>query len=220
MHTKRLAAGYGKKPKWIVTPKGPHGIGESIPLTLIVRDILGYADNAREANRIIRNGLILVDGKTNRDPNYGVGLMDVIEIPKTNECFRVLPARKRFTLKPIKKEEAGIKPCKIIDKKVVKKGRIQLNLHDGSNILVDEDNYKTRDTVILELPDRKIKDLVKFDKGSVGIIVKGRHRAESGSIAAISKGSEIQKSLTEIGEFHTLTDYIFVIGKDKPLIEI
>lgn len=220
MHTKRIAAGYGKKPRWIVTPRGPHIADESIPLLLVVRDILEYADNAREARRIIMDGLVLVDGKPKKDPSYAVGLMDVVEIPRTKEYFRVLPSKNRFLLKPIDKKEAGIKPCKIIGKKVLKKGRIQLNLHDGSNILVEEDNYKTRDMVVLELPERRIKESVGFDKGSEGLIVRGRHRGESGRISVIHPGNEIQKSITEIGDFQTLTDYIFVIGKDKPVIEI
>jgi len=186
MHTKRIAAGYGKKPKWVVTSRGSYRKEEGIPLLMIVRDVLKYADNAREARRIINDGLILVDKKPRKDPRYGVGLMGVVEIPKTKEYFRVLPSKKRYVIKKINKKESNVKPCKIIDKRLVKKGLIQLNLHDGSNILVDDNKYEPGDTVILELPERKIKDWIKFDKGNVAMIVRGRHSGDTGKIECYS----------------------------------
>jgi len=219
MHTKRIAAGYGKKPKWVVTSRGSYRKEEGIPLLMIVRDVLKYADNAREARRIINDGLILVDKKPRKDPRYGVGLMGVVEIPKTKEYFRVLPSKKRYVIKKINKKESNVKPCKIIDKRLVKKGLIQLNLHDGSNILVDDNKYEPGDTVILELPERKIKDWIKFDKGNVAMIVRGRHSGDTGKIDEIFPGSAIHKSLTTMGDLQTLTEYIFVVGGDKPLIE-
>ncbi len=218
MHTKRIAAGYGKKPKWVVTPKGPHRKGEGIPLMIILRDMLEYADNAHEAKRIISRGLVLVDKKQVKDPRYAVGLMDVVEIPKTGEYFRILPGKKRYDLRPIDEKEAEIKPCKIIDKAIVRGKHIQLNLHDGNNILVDDDKYKTKDTVILKLPSHEIKDHITFDKGCAGLIMRGRHSGGTGKVGEVSTGNAVQKSLTEIGDVHTLTDYIFIIGKSKPMI--
>ena len=57
-HLKRLAAPANwqiprKVHKFVVRPlPGPHAMSESLPLLLIVRDILKYADNAREAKKI------------------------------------------------------------------------------------------------------------------------------------------------------------------------
>jgi small subunit ribosomal protein S4e len=220
MHTKRIAADYGKQPKWVVTPRGPHPKMESIPLTLVVRDILKYADNSVEARKVINGGAIVVDKKPIKDPNYGVGLMDVVEIPKTKEHFRVLPGKNGYVLKKIDKKESDVKPCKIIDKRLIKKGVIQLNLHDGSNVIVDSNEYKPRDIVIIKLPERKVEDWIKFDKGNFAMIVRGRHSGEVGKIDEISTGSAIHKSLTTMGGLQTLTEYIFVIGKDKPMIAI
>jgi small subunit ribosomal protein S4e len=220
MHTKRIAAGYGKKPKWLVTPRGPHRKVECIPLLRIVRDILGYADTAREANKIIKGGMVLVDKIARKDPTYGVGLMDVVEIPEAGQCFRVLPSKKKHELKPIDKKETGIKLCKVVGKKVVAKGKTQLNLHDGTNILVDGKDFKTGDSVVLALPGKKIKETLSFSKGAFGLVVRGRHIGQSGKVGDITPGNEVQKSLTNIGELQTLTEYIFIIGKDKPMITI
>jgi len=221
MHTKRISSGYGKKPKWIVTPRpGPHKREESIPLLIVVRDILKYADTAREAKRIIHDGLIMVDKRIRKDERYGVGLMDTIDIPKIKKSFRVLPSKKGLILREIPSKESSIKPCKIMNKTIIKNGSIQLNLHDGSNIITDKTDYRTRDTLLIELPERKIKDGIEFKKGNIALIVHGRHSGEIGEINEISEGTATKKSITRLGEIQTLTDYIFVIGKKKPVITI
>jgi small subunit ribosomal protein S4e len=224
MHTKRVAVGYGKEHKWVVTPRpGPHPKRESIPLLLVLRDILRYADTIREARFIINKGSILVDKKVRKDPKFGVGLMDLIEIPKMKKYFRVMPSKKGLILKEIDKKESNIKLCKIMNKTIVKQGNIQLNFHDGSNILLKKeegDKWKTRETVVLELPERKIKEKVEFSKGNLALIVEGRHAGETGKIAEIVEGTQTRKTLIKIDDIETLADYVLMVGKNKPLISM
>ena len=123
-------------------------------------------------------------------------------------------------LKEIPKKEVSIKPCRIMNKTIIKNGAIQLNLHDGTNIVVDSNEYKTKDTLILELPERRIKDWIKFENGNFALVVKGRHSGKSGIIKEISEASATKKSLTTIDGVQTLTEYVFVIGKEKPMITI
>ena len=137
-HLKRLPAPTNwqlprKVKKFTTRPlPGPHSMDNSLPLLLIVRDVLGYADNAREAKKIIKMGKILVDGVKRKEHRYPAGLMDVISIPDTNENFLVLLDEKgRITLK--KTDKNDVKLCKIKNKTVIKGGHIQLNLHDGRN---------------------------------------------------------------------------------------
>lgn len=226
MHTKRIAVGYGKEHKWVTTPRpGAHPKRESIPLLLALRDILKYADNAREARFIIHNGEILVDKKVRKDPTFAIGLMDLVEIPRLKKYFRVVPSKKGLLLKEIDKKEGGnVKLCKIMDKKIVKKGIMQLNLHDGSNILVNdtgkEREYKTKETLVLELPERKIQGRIEFKPGNIGMIVKGRHSGKLGKIEKILEGTQTRKALIKIDSIETLADYVFMIGEKKPLISI
>ena len=139
-HLKRFKAPkhwpiHPKENKWTTKPNaGPHAIEGSLPLLLIVRDILGVADNAREAKRIINTGEILVDGRARKDYKFPVGFMDVIEIPKSEKVYRVLPDEKgRLILYPIAAENKDFKLCKITDKTTIRGGKTQLNLHDGRN---------------------------------------------------------------------------------------
>jgi len=223
-HTKRIAAGYGKKPKFITTVMpGPHKKNESLPLLYVVRDILNLAKNAREAKYIIHSGKILVDKKPRKEHRYGVGFMDVVEIPLISKFYRVLPSKKGLYLKEISEEEANYKPLRIMNKTVVKKGKIQLNLHDGSNILLSQDEakeYSTKDTVIVKLPGRKIEKLIKFKEGNYAMIAKGEHSGYVGKIKSYIPGTKTRKSLTTVDNVQTLTDYIFVIGEEKPEISV
>ncbi|MEM4702704.1 MAG: 30S ribosomal protein S4e [Archaeoglobaceae archaeon] len=165
MHQKRLSAPKTykisrKAGKWVVKPSpGPHN-KEAIPLALVIRDLLQYADTLREARRIIASGEIMVDGVIRRDYKFPVGLFDVITIPKLNKNYRVVFDEKgRYILREI--EDYDRKIYKIVNKTVVKGGRIQLNLFDGTNIL-GTNEYKTKDSVLLKIPEKQVIDHLKF----------------------------------------------------------
>ena len=230
-HLKRFKAPrhwpiHPKENKWTTKPNaGPHAIEGSLPLLLIVRDILGVADNAREAKRIINTGEILVDGRARKDYKFPVGFMDVIEIPKSEKVYRVLPYEKgRLILYPIAAENKDFKLCKITDKTTIRGGKTQLNLHDGRNQLADNE-YKVGDVVILKVPEQEITDRIVFEKGTIGLITGGKHTGEIGRINKInitksSMSNTVEMETEDKKTFLTLKDYVFVIGKEEPAIAL
>ena len=61
---------------WVVTPRpGPHPKYSSIPLLIVVRDILKLVETGKEAKKIIKAGEILVDGRPRKDHKYPTGFM-------------------------------------------------------------------------------------------------------------------------------------------------
>lgn len=57
---------------------------------------------------------VRVDGKARKDAGFPCGIMDIVEIEKTKENFRVLyDVKGRFVLKSIKPEEARYKLLKV-----------------------------------------------------------------------------------------------------------
>jgi len=230
-HLKRFKApkNWPIRPKenvWTVKPAaGPHAIEDSLSLLVVIRDILGLADNSREAKRIINTGKVLVDGRARKDYKYPVGFMDVVQIPSSEEVYRVLPDLKgRLTLHPIPKENEGFKLCKITNKTTLKEGKTQLNLHDGRNIIV-EDSFAAGDVVSLKVPDQVITDNFKLEEGALVLITGGKHIGEIGIINEINinKSSNPNTVVVENNKkdnFLTLKDYAFVIGKDKPAISL
>ena len=120
------------------TRAGPHPKRISIPLGSLLRDVLHVVDNQNEARKVIKMKKVLVDGVVRSDPRFPVGLMDVVEIPDMEKIYRILPKwKKGLVPQEVGKKEGEFKLCRIENKTVVKNGNVQLNLHDGRNILVD-----------------------------------------------------------------------------------
>lgn len=227
-----------KHAKWATKPRaGPHKKFESIPLLVIVRDILELADKMKEAKTIIKMGEIYVDGKYRKDHKYSAGLMDVVSVPKLKLNYRIVPTYKGLELIDISSTQAKKKICKIENKRSVKrktvKGerendlKIQLNLHDSRNILVhvkDANKYKVGDSVLISLPEQKILDHLKLEKGALVVVVKGKNMGLMGKIEDIivTKTKEPTKLICDIeGEkVEVIKNYIFVIGKDKSVIKL
>jgi len=218
-----------KERTWVVSPRpGPHKKFESIPLLIIVRDILKLADNGSEAKKIIKAKEIMVDGKPRIDHKYPVGLFDVVAIPKLNKQYRVVPTKDGLNLIEISKNESGLKLCRINGKTLVKNGFLQLNLHDGKNIFIKEkvkkDPYKTGDSLIIEVPGQKIKKHIMMEKGTTGIVIGGQNIGNIVKIKEIIKtrSREPNKVICEMKEkeFEAIKDYVFVVGKTKPEIKV
>ncbi len=216
---------------WAIRPHpGPHPLEKSIPLAVLVRDVLRYAKTLKEARKVISMGYIKIDGRVRRDYKYPVGLMDVIEIVPTGELYRMVPHPVKFlTLVPISREEASLKPCRIEDKTVVKDGKVQLNLHDGRNHIVSPEEaskYRTLDTVVLTLPEQSIVRHIPIQLGSLVIIIDGKNVGRIGRIVEVIQTFKRRRATvaieTEKGEIiRTILEYVMPIGEEsKPIITI
>ncbi len=210
-----------KTKKWSIRPSlGPHPIEKSVPLLVVIRDYLDYADTARGAKNIINSREVMVDGVVRTDPKFPCGLMDVISIPKAGENYRVLlDTRGIIRLVSIKPEEAKWKICRIEDKTIVKGGKVQLNLHDGRNILTDE-KYKTGDSLKISLPDQKILEALPFEKGVMAMITGGSHVGEIAKVEGVEITRSSKPNIVNLEGFSTIVPYVFPVGKDKPLIKL
>jgi len=215
-----------KEKTWTVKPAaGPHAIEDSLSLLVVVRDILGIADNAREAKRIINSGNVLIDGRVKKDYKYPVGLMDIITIPKNEESYRVLLDNKhRLTLLKITGEDNDVKLSKIVNKTTVKGGKTQFNLHDGRNLLADAD-YKVGDVLSLKVPEQDVQNAFKLEEGAIVLVTGGKHTGEIGKVSEIiinesSNPNTVVIENSKNDNFLTLKDYAFVIGEEKPSIKL
>jgi len=211
-----------KTHKWAVKASpGPHSGLKSIPLLLVIRDIMKLANSSREAKKILHDGNILVDGVVRRDYKFPVGVFDVITIPKIDLSYRVfLDAKQRLSLRKISDPE--VKLCRINDKTILKGGNTQLNLHDGSNIVSDEYSYQTSDSVILTLPERKVVKHLTYKPGSLALVIGGAHSGELATIEDVRKTRSAMPNMTSLHssyDFETIEDYVFVVGKGTPEIE-
>jgi len=229
-HMKRLAAPrvlriHRKERKLTIrSAPGPHPLELAIPLGLVVRDYLHLCDTYKEARKIVSNGDILVDGVKRKNIKFPCGLMDVISIPKMRKNVRILFDRNgKLTLVPISESDAEWKLCRIQNKTIVKGKKVQLNLHDGKNKLVEKDEYKTGDVLKISFKENKIDEVYRFDKGTVSMIIGGTHIGEIASIDEIQVVASSKPNLAKMKgekEFSTIAEHVFPIGKTKPAIAL
>jgi small subunit ribosomal protein S4e len=229
-HLKRLAAPRvlrlhrKERALTIRAAPGPHRLELAIPIGLVVRDYLSLCDTYKEARKIVSNGDILVDGVKRKNIKFPCGLMDVISIPKMRKNVRILFDRNgKLTLVPISESDAEWKLCRIQNKTIVKGKKVQLNLHDGKNKLVEKDEYKTGDVLKISFKENKIDDVYRFDKGTVSMIIGGTHIGEIASIDEIQVVASSKPNLAKMKgekEFSTIAEHVFPIGKTKPAIAL
>lgn len=208
-----------KERAWIIRPSsGPHPIKSCIPLQIILRNMLGYAKTAKEVRTILNAGNVLVDKRIRKDPGYPAGLMDVIEIPAIKKHFTVTMGRHGLELKNASENEASAKLCRIEDKKKTKGGLMQLCLHDGRNLLLDNKgtSYSTGDSIIISLPDQKITKHVKLEKGAKVLVIAGKNMGVIGHVAEINKRTNmIEDSIIRIkhdkNEINTQLSYVVAV---------
>lgn len=211
-----------KQNTYVIDPKaGPHSKYKSIPLGVVLRDVLKITRNSFESNKILQNSLVKVDNIIRKKLDFPIGLMDVLTVGDDN--YRVTPSKKGLQLSKIDGNESKIKLFKIIDKSYIK-NKLQLNLHDGKNLLVKDDNFKTGDVIVFDLDKKEIKSVLKFGKGSSVIITDGKISGNKGKIEnyIVTKSSQQNEVIVNInGESLSIPkNYIFVIGEDKPIISL
>lgn len=209
------------KLKGVFAPRpaaGPHKLRECMPLIVLLRNRLKYALTYREVKMIVMQRLIKVDGKVRTDMFYPAGFMDVIEIEKTKESFRLLYNTKgRFSVHKVSKDEASYKLCKV--KKVMKgpKGIPYCVTHDGRTIRYPDPAIGNNDTVRVDLDTGKILDHVKFEVGNTVMVAGGNSVGRVGTILHRERhpGSfEIIHIKDAVGHtFATRLANVFVIGK-------
>ncbi len=228
MHLRRLLAPKywktGKKTAWwVVTPRpGPHPKSFSIPLLVLVRDVLKLAEKAKEAKYIIKRKKILIDWKPRTDHKFPVGFMDVVAIPELKKFYRITASDKGLEAREISKEDAKKKILKVVRKQKVKGGRIQLTTHDGRNFL--DIDAKPGDSLLCTIDEKtgsfKVEKVLKLAPGAVAFVFKGRRAGRMGKIKEIKP--RIKEAVLVAGqeEFEAPLEYLIVVGEEKPEVQV
>ncbi len=204
-----------KKKVWITRPNpGNHSLKESMPLSVVFMDILGYAKTSRELKKILASGEIKVNGDVRKDYKFPIGIFDILQLPEEN--YRLLyDKRGKFYLDKVDKKD-DLVLYKLYNKIILGKDKIQLNFSNGENLTTNNKEIKTGDSAIIK--DKKIKEILKFEKGAQIYLTGGKHVGMVGKIESFDSKKVIFVDNKE--KYQTMKKYGFVIGKDKPMINI
>ena len=205
--------------KFITRPSpGAHNFATSIPLSLVLTNILKHARVNKEVKKILYEGKVLVNNQVRKDHHMPVGLMDVITVPSLNEAHRVVFTEKgKFKLLKLKDNEKDLHLQKVVNKTIISKGKVQINLLDGGCIVLDKDDYKTGDTIVSSFKDKKVIEHIPFKKGAKVYMYGGKSIGKVGKLEAVKENQIIVK--TKEGSFETAKRYAFVVGERQVIEE-
>jgi small subunit ribosomal protein S4e len=209
---------------FITRPNAGRDFSLCIALNPILKELLNKTQTTKESKYLIKNKGVLVNGKPVYDEKYPVGFFDVVSFPTTGENYRLLVNEKNklFLLK-IKDDEAKLKLSKVWDKKNLPKGAVQINCSDGRNFVMKSNEpllkeISINDSILYTIPDHKIKQVIKLEKGTIVYLYKGKHIGNIVTVDDFKKENIIFKLDNET--FETKKVYAFAAGKEKPLISL
>jgi small subunit ribosomal protein S4e len=202
---------------------GPHPKNKSYPLGMVLRDALHIAKTQQESKVLLNGGKVKVDGVVKHDANLAVGLMDVVELA-TGQAYRLVPKDSELLVTvPVEDAEKTVKLAKITSKVTTKGKKLQYGFHDGKTLITDA-KMKVGDTCVLALPEAKVKEHIKFEKGSMALIISGENAGKTGRIEDIREGvfSLPTRALVTFDErqVELPVEMVMVVGADKPVIKV
>jgi len=156
---------------------------EGVPVVVALRDMLKLARTSKEVKKMVNDKLIKINGKEVRDIKESLRLFGVLEADKIYEVI-ILPTG-RFKLEETKSTSRF---CKIVNKTVLRKNKVQLNLHDGTNIISDKkDKINVGYSVELDF-NGKIKNILPIEKGKKVFVISGGSLGLKGKIQKVEGG--------------------------------
>jgi len=182
--------------KWIARARpGAHPLHRSLTLNYILKNVLKHAISTKEVNKILYEKNVTIDKKVRLDHKYGVGLMDIVEIEKLGESYRVLLNNNG-----------------------------ELVLHDGRNLLVDKTKLNIGDSVIFDLGKKQVVKEIPLENNSLALLSGGKHIGKLATIKDIIKVKNLEKPKVVVDidgkEYITLMSYAFAVGKNKPEVSL
>ncbi|EQB62031.1 40s ribosomal protein s4 [Vairimorpha apis BRL 01] len=193
---------------------GPHKKNECIPLAYVLEKFLGYANNRKEIQIILKNNNIKINGKIITRRKFPVGFGDVISIEKTSENFRVFfDVTGKFQFHNIDQEEALFKIARVTNKKIMYGDVPYIFTNDGACFKYCDPSININDTVKIDLKSRKVIEFINFSVNKVACVVSGDQAGRIGTIEAISEKITLKDFSDKI--FSVSVENIVVIGENE-----
>jgi len=173
-----------------------------VPVIIAIRDMLNLARNVKEVKLMVAEKLLKLNGRQIVDYKEGIKLFNVLEADK--KYILTILKTGRYAFEEIK-EDTRI--AKIIGKKILRGKKVQINLHDGTNIFSDE-KVSVGDTLVLDFKN-KVKKVLPLSVGKEVFIISGKSMGNTGKIKEIN-GKKVIIQM-EDREVSLNSSYIIVI---------
>ena len=150
----------------------------SVPVVIAVRDMLKLARTTAEVKKMIHQKLLKINGRIVKEFRQPICLFHIFEADKPY-TLTLLPTGK-FTFSP---SSSSSRLVKVTNKKLLSHNTIQINLHDGSN-LISKDKINVGDSLYIDFKG-KIQKHVPLEKSREVFIMGGKYIGKKGKIQAV-----------------------------------
>lgn len=206
-----------QKMKFISRPHPGKPFELCTSVNTFLKEMIQVAETKKEVKALLQFKHVFVNGKRVRDERFPVGLFDVVYLEESKESFRLtLNHYGKLAAVAVDDKEKEILIKKIERKTNLKGGKIQLNTFGGYNVIVDKNQGKVGDVLVVE--KQNIKESLSLDKGKIILLIAGRHIGSTAKVVDV-QGNVIRVDIGD-QEIETLKEYAYVIGDKKPIITI
>lgn len=159
----------------------------SVPVLIAVRDMLKLALTAKEVKEMIKQKSLKINGREVKDTKESINLFNIFHAGK--DYILTFSPLGKFSLEETKDKD---RLAKVVGKKILKGKKVQINLHDGTNILSNE-KISVGDSVYVDQQNKIIKSL-SIEKAKEGLVISGKYIGKKGKIRSIKPG-EVEMEL-------------------------
>lgn len=202
--------------KWPVKRKGttfvvrpnfnPQG---GVPVLVVLRDMLKICQNRKEAKKAIHDKNVLLNQKPVKDDKNTVQLLDVLTIVPSNKSYK-LTLSEKGKIKVEETKDAEKKVAKIINKKVLRGKKMQLNLSDGNNFITDIKCH-VNDSVVINFKDKKVEKCLALKEKARAIVFAGKHAGKEGEIRKIKPERKMVSIISGKDDVDVLIKQVMVV---------
>ena len=83
--------------------------------------------------------------------------------------------------------------------------------------MLTDEKYSTHDSLLIELPEQKVVDHLKFEKGSLVLVTRGKNAGKLAKIKIIERN---RIWLENEKLFEIPKNLVIVVGKESPVIKL
>ncbi|MFH1608123.1 MAG: hypothetical protein ABIA78_03240 [archaeon] len=210
-----------KIPKtWPIARKGTtfvvrpnFALDRGMPLLVLLRDVLKVAQNRKEVKMVIHAKNILVNNKEARNDKNNVVLFDTIAIVPSEKYYRLgMSDKGKFRLDEIEEKEINNKVSKIVDKKVLRGKKTQLNLSDGMNFITDV-KCNVGDSVLINFKDKKVEKCLPLIEKTQVFVFAGKHAGKEGVLRKLKPERKMASITVGDENINVLIKQLMVVEK-------
>ena len=169
--------------------KALNNSNNGVPVVVAIRDMLKLARTSKEVKLMVKEGLLKLNGKVVKNYKEGICLFNVLEAGKKYRLTILKTGKFHF-----EETEEGKRIAKVVGKTNLTGGKMQVNFHDGTNIITKE-KIKVGDSAEID-SENKMKKIIKVEKGKKVFVISGRSIGLYGKLKDI-KGKNIKVQLED-----------------------